>query len=70
MDGLAYVGVAWDEPDEHGGNRHCFITQDEAINRARAVADAEGYVYKTAQAALEDFLTVHWAWEFDWVTWA
>lgn len=63
------MAVEWDEPDENGGNRHCFISREEAIERAKEAADAKGYVYKNDQAALDDFLTIHWAREFDWVTW-
>jgi hypothetical protein len=57
--------IFWNEPDAIVMS----CTQEEAIERQKAAALSKGYVYTSDEKALEDFMTVHWAWT-QWVSWA
>lgn len=61
--------VEFDEPDFDGGNIHFRITVQEAIDRAKLAANHlpnnPDFKYVSDAAALDDFLTVHWAWLAD-----
>ena len=39
------------------------ITEAEAIERQRASGRRQGYEYETDEAALSDFMMIHWAWK-------
>jgi hypothetical protein len=48
--------VYYVQPDNDGRPVACFLTEAEAIARAKAV-----HSYATDEAALADFMAVHWA---------
>jgi hypothetical protein len=54
--------VVWDEPDENGLNVRQEITIEEAVSRQRTAARRKNYEYESKELALEDFLTIHYAW--------
>ena len=41
------------------------IEEREAITIALRVAENHGYTYASNQQALDDFMTIHWAWRLD-----
>ena len=41
------------------------IEEQEAITIALRVAENHGYTYASNQQALDDFMTIHWAWRLD-----
>jgi hypothetical protein len=53
--------VYYVQPDNDGRPVNCFLTEAEAIARAKAVAASVGFSYATDEAALADFMAVHWA---------
>lgn len=56
--------IVYDEPDwEWGGTIRVRITREEAITRQKKAAALKGYTYPSDEDALQDFMTVHWAWE-------
>lgn len=54
--------VVYDDPDVNGRNIRERISVESAIAQAKEVAGRDGFVYKSDQEALDDFLTIHWAW--------
>ena len=57
--------IHWTAPDEDGLPFEHVITAKEAVARAKATAAKHGYTYDSDTDALEDFMTVNWAWEKD-----
>ena len=55
--------IHWIDPDENGLPVERAITHDEAVARQKVAAARRGYVYDTDTDALDDFMTIHWAWE-------
>ena len=51
-------GVCYKDTD----GEHC-ITEAEAIERQRAAGRRQGYEYPSDEAALADFMLIHWAWK-------
>lgn len=54
--------IVYNTPDEVGNNVVIRVTEDEAISLQKKAADRKGFIYDSDLDALEDFLTVHWAW--------
>ena len=54
--------VTWDEPFGEHENRVCFITEKDAIAVMKTLAAKRNSMYLRDQDALEDFLTIHYAW--------
>jgi hypothetical protein len=59
---MSKLTVVWDEPDENGLNVRQEITIEEAVSRQRAAARKKNYEYESKELALDDFLTIHYAW--------
>ena len=52
----------WNEPTESGDTVvSCSIAEAVALQRASALR--HGYEYASDDEALEDFKTIHWAWQ-------
>lgn len=49
--------VSWVEPPDE----IWFTTVADAIEIAKATAASSGFIYPSDQAALDDFIIVHWA---------
>lgn len=41
------------------------VTEAEAIERQRAAGIRHGYEYASDEAALDDFIALHWAWRME-----
>jgi len=54
--------VEWDDPGPVEGNIHYKITVQEAIERAKRLGKSCGCPYKNDADALQDFITINWAW--------
>lgn len=52
------------EPSPNGTILH-YYTREGAIKIAKAVAKERGYIYKSDEEALQDFVVVHWAEKVD-----
>ena len=59
---MSKLTVVWNEPDENGNNIRQEITIEEAVSRQRTAARRKNYEYESKELALDDFLTIHWAW--------
>ncbi len=58
--------IAYEEPDENGGDRKVSLTEEIAIKTQKEVAlKANGFVYENDEEALADFMTIHGAWKED-----
>lgn len=55
--------VIYDEPDSNGGNKRVEITEEEAIRRQKEAAKNKSFTYRNDNEALEDYITIHWAWK-------
>lgn len=53
--------VVWEEPVD-GKIVRQEITIEEAVSRQRAAARRKNYEYESKELALDDFLTIHYAW--------
>ena len=56
--------VEWIEPGPYGSCIVRELTVEEAIGKQRTAAASvrPGFVYESDEQALDDFVTVHWAW--------
>lgn len=59
--------ISYCEPGEDGEAITVTLTVAEAIERQRAAVAASrvarpGFQYESDEQALEDFITIHWAW--------
>lgn len=54
--------VAYAEPGPGGEDTIVRVPVADAIRRQREAAAVRGVVYGSDAEALQDFLTVHWAW--------
>lgn len=57
--------IVFYEPDSITGKANRIeVTEKEAIKQAKAGAfKANGYIYNNDQEALNDFITIHWAFQ-------
>lgn len=55
--------IKYETPDEYGNAVTTIITKDTAIKRQKLAAERTGHTYKNDDEALEDFMTIHYAWE-------
>lgn len=54
--------VTWVGPlGQDSETQYCFATVADAISVQRKVAKSYGHEYESDQAALDDFMVVHWA---------
>ena len=57
--------IVYNERDELCNDILCRITREEAISAQKMAGEAKGYTYANDKMALEDFMTIHWAWKED-----
>ncbi len=53
--------IAYDEPNEDSTNNHVVLTANDAIAKQIACGATKGVVYSSGEEALQDFMTLHWA---------
>lgn len=55
--------ITYASQDELGNPIEVSITREEAIIAQRKAAATYEHIYDSDEEALNDFMTVHWAWE-------
>ena len=53
--------IQYVEPHPCGGTCLVTLTEEQAIEWQKKAAAHAGYVYKSDEEALDDFMVVHWA---------
>jgi hypothetical protein len=54
--------VCWNEQDESGNDVVIERTEDWCIREQKILAIHRGIEFESDEAAIQDFMTVHWAW--------